>query len=170
MWRHDRHNLGLRGVVSLRSLLCLASLAVLAGFGSGCRSTSPDLEQGQPTSSPQQEDVATVERCGRGFRGQMITPRGKRLQSETAQTKVCVDDDCRILTRGLLSARHFLGSTCDEVHENIKSKPLVDSWGARARVTCNGYAAQAISAGRDGKIGTCDDLGITIEVNAPTFR
>jgi hypothetical protein len=98
----------------------------------------------------------------------MITNPGEVIQRETRQTKVCVDDDCEIFTSGLLSARHFLGSTCAEVHENIKNKPLVDSWGAQARVTCNGYAAQAISAGRDGKIGTCDDLGITIQVNAAT--
>lgn len=159
----------------LRRLVCLAFFAVSAGFGSGCRSAPSDPEHDNSgantaASSQHQERVATVERCGHGFRGQMITPRGEILQRETGQTKVCTDDDCRRFTRGLLSTRHFFGNSCDEVRENIKDKPIVDSWGARARVTCNGYAAQAISAGRDGVIGTCDDLGITIPVNAVTFH
>lgn len=99
----------------------------------------------------------------------MITPRGETLQRETAHTKVCQDDDCGLLTLGLMRAPNFVGASCDEVLKNIKDRPIVDVWGAKARVICNGYGAQAISAGHDGKIGTCDDLGVTIGVNAVKF-
>jgi hypothetical protein len=143
-------------------------------MGCGCRNAPSDTEKsgsGASTAASSQhlEGVATVERCGRGFRGQMITPQGEILQRETAQTKVCTDDDCSLLSRRLLSPRHFIGNTCDEVHVNIKDRPVVDIWGAQARVICNGEMAQAISAGHDGIIGTCDDFGMEIPVNARIF-
>lgn len=53
-----------------------------------------------------------------------------------------------------LGERHSSGDTCDEIQQNIKGMPILDAWGAQVRVICNGIGAQAISAGRDGEIGT----------------
>jgi len=50
------------------------------------------------------------------------------------------------------------GKTCAEVHEDLMAKPIVDVWGAQVRVMCSAHIVQALSAGRDSKLGTCDDL------------
>ena len=68
----------------------------------------------------------------------------------------------------MMFARHFAGTTCDEVRRNIAGKPIMDVWGAQVRVICNGHVAQAISGGRDGRIGTCDDIANLIPVNPET--
>jgi hypothetical protein len=53
---------------------------------------------------------------------------------------------------------HVAGKTCAAVREDLQAKPIVDTWGAQVRVTCNDHIVQALSAGHDGKLGTCDDL------------
>jgi hypothetical protein len=53
----------------------------------------------------------------------------------------------------------------------MEERPIVDVWGAQARVICRTFQgrsskviseAEAISAGHDGKIGTCDDVASPI--------
>lgn len=138
----------------------LLLLAVLMGFG--CRSEPPGGQKdgSSPTaaSSQSQEEVATAASCGPGFRAQMI--RGAEIvQQETAQTEVCSDDGCPERTGQMMRSLHLDPWSCDRVRDRIKDSPVVDAWGARARVLCNASVAQAISAGHDGKIGTCDDIG-----------
>jgi len=99
----------------------------------------------------------------------MITPGGDVLQRETAQTNVCTDNDCATRALNLMWARHASGKSCAEVRKSIESKPITDIWGAQVRVICNGRAAQAVSAGHDGKIGTCDDLAVKLALNAERF-
>lgn len=152
--------------------VCLLSFVLLTAFG--CRRKAPDAGKdgsraGALASSQAKEERATVERCGRGFRGQMITG-GEILQHETAQTKLCTDGDCANQALRLMSARQSLGKTCAEVRESVKSKPVMDVWGAQVRVLCNGDMAQAVSAGHDRKIGTCDDIGVALPVNTVTFH
>ena len=67
----------------------------------------------------------------------------------------------------MISLIIYRAPTCAEVREKLRVKPLVDAWGAQARVTCNGQLVQALSAGRDGKLGTCDDLSQFISFYAP---
>jgi hypothetical protein len=144
----------------MKRLACALAVA-LTSFA--CRSAPSDAEKaGSGASSvpsvQAQDDNATAERCGPGFWGQMMKPQGETLQRETAQTKPCPGDECGMRTLHMLGDRYSSGDTCDEIRKNIKDAPVMDAWGAQVRVVCNGVGAQAISAGHDGKIGTCDDL------------
>lgn len=168
--------------MSLRRSHWLASLVALQGLVLGCPNppSATENDQSTPTlnleSVPKRKSVRAMtqeeleKHCKPGFEGRWIAPQGKLLQRETAQTKACPRDECGQLTSALLSPRHFSGDTCDEVHQNIKDKPLLDAWGARARVTCNEEVAQAISPGRDGILGTCDDLSYVILVKAKRLQ
>jgi hypothetical protein len=139
------------------------------GCGKGPSATEHDRRSsGAPT--PGQEETATVERCGPGFWGQMIDPPGQILQRETSQTKPCPGDQCAMETLHMLESRFSSGNTCDEIRKTVNGNPIVDAWGAQVRVICNGVGAQAISAGRDGKVGTCDDLGARLSMNVRIFH
>jgi hypothetical protein len=140
----------------------------------GCRSAPSGAEKAGsgassvPSVQPQ-EDIATAERCGPGFFGQMMVPQGEVLQRETAQTKACPGDECPAKAHGMITTNYHRGKTCAEVREKLLAKPIVDAWGAQARITCNGELVQSISAGRDGKIGTCDDLSEDRPMAGVTF-
>ena len=132
-------------------------------IGSGCRRAPADLGKSHSqldtsaVTHDQEIEWMTVERCGVGFRGQISVPAGEVIQKETAQTKECPEDECPGKTLGMMYL-HVAGKTCAQVSEDLMTKPIVDAWGARVRVTCNAHIVQAVSAGRDGKLGTCDDL------------
>ena len=100
----------------------------------------------------------TVEQCGPAFDGQISVPAGEIIQEATAQTTDCPGDECGGRALGMISPRDHWAPTCAEVREKLQAKPLVDAWGAQAQVTCNGQLVQTLSAGRDGQLGTCDDL------------
>jgi hypothetical protein len=55
--------------------------------------------------------------------------------------------------------------SCDSVRDRLERIPIQDAWGGRCRVVCGGVGAQAISAGYDGKIATCDDIARMIARN-----
>ena len=92
-------------------------------------------------------------------------PEGQVIQQETDQADECLDGDCPNRTYGMMRWRAFKVWSCDAVRDSIKDEPIVDAWGAQARVVCNAASAEAISAGNDGKIGTCDDIIGLIAVN-----
>jgi len=149
----------------------LVTLTFLSLAGLGCRSDPTDAEQKSSKASSnvpsqQPESEATEERCSGRKRVRMITIQGEPLQRETEQTRECLGDECASHTHVLLKPRHFLGDTCAKVRRSLEDKPLVDAWGAQARVLCDGEVAQAVSMGRDGKFGTCDDVEMMFEVNA----
>lgn len=100
----------------------------------------------------------TAERCGPGFQGRIIIPAADVLQRENEQTKACLGDECPGKALGMIWPGRFTGGTCADARESLAADPIVDAWGARARVVCDGDIIQAISAGRDGKVGSCDDL------------
>jgi len=136
-------------------------LPALALFG--CRKRPSDAGKDDARASPvassePQEDIATVERCGPGFQGRIIIPAGDVLQRETAQTKACPGDECPGRALGMVWPGRFTGKTCAEARESLAAEPIVDAWGAQARVVCDREVIQAISPGRDGKLGSCDDL------------
>jgi hypothetical protein len=138
-------------------------------MGCDCRNAPSDREKsgsGASTvaSSQNQGALATVERCGVDFLGQISVPAGEIIQEATKQTKACPGDECLGKAMGMISPTFHRGPTCAEVRKKLNAKPIVDAWGAQARVTCNGYLVQALSAGRDGKIGTCDDLSRLISL------
>src|SRR6187402_3219274 len=117
----------------------LASLVALVALtGSGCRGEPFDAEQedasaGSVAPSQHAESIATVERCGPGFEGQMI--RGARiLQEETDQTAECTDADCYDRALGMMRGLHLRIWSCDNVRYQIKVRPIMDAWGSQARV------------------------------------
>jgi hypothetical protein len=134
----------------------VARLALLVALpGVGCRGEPSDgardsLRASGIASSKVEEEAATVDPCGRGFQGQVITPPGEVLQRETVQATACADESCGRRTAAMMFVRHFAGTTCEEVRENIAGKPIMDAWGAQVRVICDGQVAHAISGGRDG--------------------
>src|SRR5688572_1146813 len=130
----------------------IGSALLLALVGSGCREAPSVAEKAEAA-------LATVESCGPGFEGEMI--RGARvLQHETVQTEECKDDKCygRAIEMMHLWGLPLKAFSCDGVRDRVERMPIQDAWGARCRVICGGAGAQAISAGYDGKIGTCDDI------------
>jgi|GEM_PF-5075527 len=133
-----------------------AFVAFLAAVGSGCHQTASDGEH--------RVELATIERCGPGFEGQML-PRSEVLKRETAQAEECKHDKCYDRALGMMRGLRLRVFSCDNARRNIERRPILDAWGARDRVICNGASVQAISAGYDGKIGTCDDIAGTIAVN-----
>lgn len=51
----------------------------------------------------------------------------------------------------------------------LERTPMIDAWGARARVVCVGRALRTISAGPDGILQTCDDVRSMIALDSSTF-
>lgn len=154
---------------------CLVSLVTFTGFG--CRGAPSDMEKSSSKAGPSGASQApeieemTVGRCGVGFRGRISSPPGEVIQEETAQTKACLGDECPGKTLGMISPPSFYGKkTCAEIVERLVNEPVVDAWGAQARVYCNDDIVQSISAGRDGKLGTCDDLAATKSLRLPRHR
>lgn len=152
----------------LKPTACFAAGALLIGLG--CRRAPLDVEKSHsksdtPTGVHVEElELMTAERCGAGFRGWISLPVGEVVQKETAQTTACPGDECPGRALGLMYL-NVAGKTCAEVHEDLMAKPIVDVWGAQVRVMCNAHIVQALSAGRDGKLGSCDDLS-----NQGSFR
>jgi hypothetical protein len=152
-------------------------LAVVVLMSCGCRSAPPadrtgaksDGQSGSAKELPEQETMATAETCGPGFRGRRLKLPGELLQRETAQTQACPGDECPAKALGMITTNYHRGKTCAEVREKLLAKPIVDAWGAQARVTCNGEIVQSTSAGRDGKIGTCDDLSEALPISGIPF-
>lgn len=132
---------------------------LLALVGSGCHESPSAKEKGEAA-------LATVERCGPGFEGGMIRG-GRVIQHESVQTEECKDDKC---SNRAIQMMHLWGLplrafSCDSVRDRVEKIPIRDAWGAQCRVICGGAGAQAISAGYDGKIGTCDDIARLIARN-----
>src|SRR5690606_18426804 len=105
------------------------------------------------------EDAKAAERCGVGFQGHVISPPGEIVQKETAQVEACTGEECPSKTLRMISIpSHFEEKDCNEIRKSLVVTPILDAWGARVRVMCNGDVIQALSAGRDGEFDTCDDL------------
>lgn len=144
-------------LVPLVALICL-----------GCRKEPDELRRDTPASNASARQGTSVTRCAAGTGVRMID--GEVIQTETKQSAMCQGDSCANRTVEMMSRHSSLGKTCVDVRKSIQREPIVDAWGARAHVVCNAYRAQAISAGRDGRLGSCDDLSVTIAVNPVRVR
>lgn len=153
-----------RHFVSL-TVLVLAGLAGCREEGGKSGASGSSVSEGVSTEA----QALDAQNCGVGFRGQEVSPRGELLQKATAQTTTCDQDECGLKTLELLAPERLRGESCADLGRRIVEEPIVDAWGARARITCNGQVAQALSKGADGTLGTCDDLSRIISLQGPRY-
>src|SRR6187551_3987628 len=143
-----RYNLELQSrMPRLTRLALLPSLALLC---LGCRADRASPRQDTPDANAATQEGTLVTRCAPGTGVRII--EGEVIQTETKQVAMCQGDSCANRTVEMMSRHSSLGKTCVDVRKSIQREPIVDAWGARAHVVCNAYRAQAISAGRDGRL------------------